>query len=57
MKKILALMLAGCMALSMVACGGDSKAPAADAETKTEETKKEEKTEKKNRGEKSSRNR
>mgnify|MGYP000507827732 FL=1 len=47
MKKILALMLAGCMALSMVACGGDSKAPAADAETKTEETKKEEKTEKK----------
>ena len=47
MKKILALMLAGCMALSMVACGGDSKAPAADAETKTEETKKEEKTEEK----------
>ncbi|EJW97134.1 ABC superfamily ATP binding cassette transporter, binding protein, partial [gut metagenome] len=36
MKKILALMLAGCLALSMAACGGE-KQPAAE-ESKTETT-------------------
>lgn len=37
MKKILALMLAGCLALSMAACGGNEKQPAAE-ENKTETT-------------------
>ena len=36
MKKILALMLAGCLALSMAACGGE-KQPAAEESTETTE--------------------
>ena len=37
MKKYFALLLAGVMALSLAACGGSSSAPAAPAETQTEE--------------------
>ena len=36
-KKIVAMLLAGIMALSITACGGDAE-PSKDTETKTEET-------------------
>ncbi len=45
MKKILALMLAGCMALSMVACGGGSTEKEPTEEPKTEDSKEEVKPE------------
>ena len=41
MKKILALILAGCMVLSMAACGGsETAAPTEENTANTEETKK-----------------
>ena len=42
MKKILALILAGCMVLSMAACGGsETAAPTEENTATTEETKEE----------------